>query len=155
MENLPFPKFYLSVSLHGNGYCNHGNNSQCIGLCRHLPREEPSLPPSLPPPTQGVSGRQGGTCSGPPSILCCSALSSLLVSPAVKPLGGSVSSQPQSQSFSARVALSWRLKVWREALSLLPCRILSRRPQSSMSGIQCLTELPPSPSEGSASPGLR
>lgn len=124
----------------------------CAAIC--LVKNHPCLQVSAPP-TQGVSGRQGGTCSGPPSILCCSALSSLLVSPAVKPLGGSVSSQPQSQSFSARVALSWRLKVWREALSLLPCRILSRRPQSSMSGIQCLTELPPSPSEGSASPGLR
>lgn len=63
----------------------------------------------------GFSGRHGGTSNVLPPILSSSLLSSLLVSSAVKPLGGSVSSQP----LSVQVAVSWCLKKWRETPFLL------------------------------------
>lgn len=63
------------------------------------------------------SGRHGGTTNVVPPILSCSALSPLLVSPAVKPLGGAVShlSRGQTLSHACSPPLGG-LKTWREAL---------------------------------------
>ena len=126
--------------------------TRCIGLCLHLPSAEPPFPPSLP---QFLWEGWWYLQYAPSHPFFPSTLSSLLVSPAMKPLGGTVSSQPLSQSLSAKVALSWCLKMWRETPFLLLCCIFSSRPQSSMTCVQCLTEPLPSLPVGSPSTGLR
>lgn len=55
------------------------------------------MPPPRPPRLPQFSGRHGVTSNAPPTILSSSTLSPRFVSSAVKPLGGSVSSQPLSQ----------------------------------------------------------
>lgn len=118
-------------------------------LCLHLPVEWTPLPPGLPQ----CSWETCGTSVVLPPIFPCETCSSLLVSPAMKPLGGSVSSQPLSQPLSAKVALSWGLKTWREAPSLPFYHSFSPRSQSGMTCTQCLTEPLPSLPAGSPSTG--
>ena len=118
-------------------------------LCLYLPVERTPPPPALPQ----CSWEACGTSAVFPPIFPCKTCSSLLVSPAMKPLGGSVSSQPLSQPLSAKVALSWGLKTWREAPSLPLYHSFSPRSQSGMTCTQCLTEPLPSLPAGSPSTG--
>lgn len=122
---------FLSRSANGDGSCVSDNSPSLACASTRLVRNQPALPVS-----SSFSGRPGA-----PPVLSSSTLSSLLVSSAVKPLGGSVSSQPRSQPPAN--ALSWCLKTWREASCLLCCHIFSLGSQSSITCVQCLAEPPP------------